>query len=123
MPSANFARIKDDVIAITMAIPKRRIMTFKAIGDHLDVMPRHVAYILATLPDVLAKVVPWYRVVPKGGALGGAQHKRQRQLLIAEGYILGESGNLIDLQELIIDPSEVASAIPKQSRLPAKASV
>lgn len=122
MPSADFARIKDHVVAITMAIPDHRIMTFKAIADYLDVMPRHVAYILATLPDVLAEVVPWYRVVPESGALGGAQHQKRRQLLVAEGYIFGDHGNLIDLQDLAIDPSAVASGVPKQLRPQAKAS-
>jgi methylated-DNA-protein-cysteine methyltransferase related protein len=116
MPSADFARIKDDVMAIAMAMPERRIMTFKAIGDYLDVMPRHIAYILATLPDVLAEVVPWHRVVPESGALGGSQHQRRRQLLIAEGFMLSERGNLINLQQLIIGPSEVASGVSPQTK-------
>ena len=47
--SAQFARIKSDVLAITTKITLGRVATHKQIGQHLKVEPRHVAYILSTL--------------------------------------------------------------------------
>ena len=45
-----FARIKADVVSIVAGIPQAGVVTFRDIGAHLDVMPRHVAYIVK-MPD------------------------------------------------------------------------
>jgi methylated-DNA-protein-cysteine methyltransferase related protein len=47
--SPAFIRIKADVLKIVTAIPLSRVTTFRSIGEHFDVMPRHVAYILTML--------------------------------------------------------------------------
>jgi alkylated DNA nucleotide flippase Atl1 len=44
-----FARIKADVVSIVAGIPQAGVVTFRDIGAHLDVMPRHVAYTLKKL--------------------------------------------------------------------------
>jgi hypothetical protein len=51
-----FARIKADVLTIVASIPEGSVVTFRDIGAHLDVMPRHVAYILKML-DAEERVV------------------------------------------------------------------
>jgi methylated-DNA-protein-cysteine methyltransferase related protein len=61
--SPHFARIKREVLEIVAAIPPGRVATYKDIGDSLDVMPRHVAYILATLDPVDRAHIPWQRVI------------------------------------------------------------
>ena len=67
--SAAFIRIKGAVLAVVEAIPAGQVTTFKAIGAHLDIMPRHVAYILAMLTPDEQIQTPWYRVVGDGGKL------------------------------------------------------
>lgn len=68
--SEAFARSKDQVIRIVATIPEATITTCRSIGDHLAVMPRHVAFILSQLEDEAKLDVPWCRVVYGNGSLG-----------------------------------------------------
>jgi hypothetical protein len=61
--SAFFARIRRDVLAIARAVPPGQAVTHADIGGHLDVMPRHVAYILKMLPDPAAEGVDPGRII------------------------------------------------------------
>jgi alkylated DNA nucleotide flippase Atl1 len=70
MASAFFARIKRDCLAIASHIPSGKITTFACLGKHLDVPPRHVAYVLATLAEDELRDCPWWRVVGNDGQLG-----------------------------------------------------
>lgn len=102
--SATYARIKADVFAIAARIPAGRVATHKQIGTHLKVMPRHVAFILATLDETERETIPWWRVVADGGAIG--RHLRrddQMRLLRADGIILSPVGIVQDLAERWID--------------------
>jgi hypothetical protein len=58
-----YARIRADVLAIARAVPAGHAITFADIGQHLDVMPRHVAYILKMLPDPAAEGIDPARVI------------------------------------------------------------
>ena len=102
--SAAYAGIKADVLAIAARVPAGRVATHKQIGTHLKVMPRHVAYILATLDDADLEAVPWWRVVADGGAIG--RHLRrddQMQKLRVEGIVLSPVGIVQDLAERWVD--------------------
>lgn len=91
--SPNFIRIKADVLRLVAEIPRGRVTTYGTIGKELDVMARHVAYILAMLTDEEADVVAWHRVVGQNGLLKATKHRpvsTQRVLLEAEG--IGVSG-------------------------------
>jgi methylated-DNA-protein-cysteine methyltransferase related protein len=79
-----FARIQRDVFAIVASIPKGALVSFRAIGVHLDLVPRHIAYILAMPDQTLRDEIPWHRVVPHDGVLRTAKAQRlatQRSLL------------------------------------------
>lgn len=65
-----YARIKADVLAIVASIPRGKVCTYSSIGEHLDVVPRHVAYILLTLEPLEKVQYPWHRVVGNDGNLG-----------------------------------------------------
>jgi methylated-DNA-protein-cysteine methyltransferase related protein len=79
--SAAFLRIKTDVLTITKAIPPGKVTTYHSIGNYLYVVPRHVAYILTKLNDEEEDLVPWYRVVSKGGVISAPNSFRaQRQV-------------------------------------------
>ena len=60
-----FARIKADMLTIAASIPEGGVVTFRDIGAHLDVMPRHVAYILKKLDAEKRATFPAERVVAK----------------------------------------------------------
>ena len=86
--SAAFARIKRDILTLTASIPVGKISTYKSIAVHLDVMPRQVAYILATLKEADRDTIPWYRVVAEGGVISlpnAAKAEAQIQHLQEEG--------------------------------------
>ena len=87
--SEAFARIKDQVLRIVATIPESKITTYQSIGEHLSLMPRHVAYILSQLDDNTKLDIPWYRVVSADGSLGVPKRDpngdSQAQLLQREG--------------------------------------
>lgn len=71
--SPAFIRIEDQVLQIVAAIPEARVSTIQWIGEHLDVVPQHVAYILAGLSPNEKIFYPWHRVVPHDGGLGAVK--------------------------------------------------
>lgn len=86
--SPHFIRIKGQVLELTRAIPPGRVTAFGDIGDYLEVVPRHVAWILATLDDEEYQEVPWHRVVGEGGVVPKRRARPgpdQAELLAMEG--------------------------------------
>ncbi|MCZ8182860.1 MAG: MGMT family protein [Beijerinckiaceae bacterium] len=115
-----FVRIKTDVLAIVAAIPPDRVTTFAQIGRHLDVMPRHVAYILARLDPVEFDIYPWFRVIGQVGDIGipKANHRgeSQRQLLASEGHMFDAAGCLIGWAGAEIAIEALTCGVPQQKR-------
>jgi methylated-DNA-protein-cysteine methyltransferase related protein len=127
MPASPFfARIRDHVLQLTLSIPEGQICTFQSMGEHLDVMPRHVAYILSQLEDNEKMVYPWHRVVGGDGSLGTLKKNpdgaTQTDLLRSEGFLV--SGNRVasDWERVFISAGDLPSGLSKQSR-PANAPV
>jgi methylated-DNA-protein-cysteine methyltransferase-like protein len=86
-----FARIQGDVLAIVAAVPQGRLITFAEVGAHLDVMPRHVAYILAMLDGPERDAIPWHRAL---AADGRVEKPAQRAALAAEGFRFDPDGRV-----------------------------
>lgn len=122
MPAGSpfFARIKRDVLAIMASVPPGRLVTFKDIGAHLDVVPRHAAYILATLDPIEAGQVPWYRAVNEAGQLDRPKTDdtgaSQRALLEAEGHVIAPDGRILDLAQRLVEVASLPHGIPVQRR-------
>lgn len=119
--SAAFIRIKSAVLAVTRAIPPGRVTTYKAVGMHLDVMPRHVAYILSQLTPEEQADTPWYRLVGDDGRLTRAQHDAlgvsQRDHLAAEGVIVAADGRLPDFGDLFFELDEISTGVHPVPRM------
>lgn len=115
-----FARIKRDVMAIAAAIPEGRVVSYRDIGSHLDVVPRHVAYILSQLSDAEKLNVPWHRVVGEDGRLGVAKWDvdgtRQSIRLIEEGHTLDAKGVLAAFDSKRITVAALPSGVEAQKR-------
>lgn len=120
MGSPFFARIKADVLKIVASVPAGRVVSFAGIGAHLDVAPRHVAYILAMLPDAEKATTPWHRAVTEEGTLGapkaGADGEGQRSLLAAEGATFDEEGRITDFASRQVAVETLDHGVPKQTR-------
>jgi methylated-DNA-protein-cysteine methyltransferase-like protein len=125
-PSPFFGRIKRDVLAIVAAVPEGRLVTFKDVGQHLDVMPRHVAYILARLDPAEAARLPWFRAVPEDGRLVTPKHApdglSRRELLASEGQLIAPDGRLLNLGQRVVAVADLPHNVPAQTR-PANAPV
>ncbi|PPD14266.1 MAG: hypothetical protein CTY25_13800 [Methylobacterium sp.] len=122
MPAGSpfFARIKRDVLAIMASVPPGRLVTFRDIGAHLDVVPRHPAYILATLDPIEAGQVPWHRAVNEAGQLDRPKTDdtgaSQRALLEAEGHLIAPDGRILDLAQRLVEVASLPHGIPVQRR-------
>jgi methylated-DNA-protein-cysteine methyltransferase related protein len=104
MPKSEaFVKIKADILQITKNIPAGRTTTFSAIGDYLNVVPRHVAYILSTLSHEEADDIPWHRVVPANGVIKtSSRGAAQKMRLESEGSPFTK--NALDNLEVIFLP-------------------
>lgn len=121
-PSPFFARIKRDILAIVATIPEGKLVTFKDVGGHLDVMPRHVAYILAKLDPIESTTLPWFRAVPEDGTLmtpkAGPDGKTQREMLSSEGHQVAADGRILDLGQKLVDVGLLPHGVAIQKRPP-----
>jgi methylated-DNA-protein-cysteine methyltransferase related protein len=117
--SAFFARIKADVLKIVATIPFGKVTSFADIGAHLDVMPRHVAYILSTLEHDKKIILPWHRVVGQAGKIGAPKYSpdgtSQLELLMSEGWEVA-AGKLVGFDQDVIATIDLQSEVPKQNR-------
>jgi methylated-DNA-protein-cysteine methyltransferase related protein len=118
--SPAFARIKHDVLQIVDAVPEGKLCTFRAIGEHLDVMPRHVAYILSQLKPEEKMIYAWHRVVSDGGSLGvvkrHADGKTQAEMLEAEGLVVSKNSVAVSMARAFVEVSALGSGVAKQTR-------
>jgi methylated-DNA-protein-cysteine methyltransferase-like protein len=120
MGSPFFARIKGDVLRIVAAVPAGRVVTYADVGAHLDVVPRHVAYILSMLSEMEKATLPWHRAVAADGRLGvpksGAGGETQRARLAAEGAAFDPDGRITDFATRVVEVAALPHGVPKQSR-------
>ncbi|WP_216913178.1 MULTISPECIES: MGMT family protein [unclassified Synechococcus] len=118
--SEAFARIKDQVLRIVATIPESKITTYQSIGEHLAVMPRHVAYILSQLDDSTKLDVPWFRVVSADGSLGVPKRDpngdTQAQLLQREGIDVVGHAVATPLEAVFLPAAALSHGIPRQVR-------
>lgn len=118
--SPAFIRIKEQVLQIVSAVPEARVSTFQSIGEHLDVVPRHVAYILAQLSPNEKVFHPWHRVVSHDGSLGAAKSnpdgRTQADLLRDEGILVVANKLAMTLARVVVPAGELQSGIAKQTR-------
>ncbi|MBC8159581.1 MAG: MGMT family protein [Roseiflexaceae bacterium] len=118
--SAAYARIKSNVLAITRSIPHGRVSSFQAIGQHLDVVPRQVAYLLATLSSSEQQTVPWYRVVSDTGTLDRDKYdhigRSQKELLAEEGIQVTAKRQIAAFAQAFFPVTEATTGVPAGQR-------
>jgi methylated-DNA-protein-cysteine methyltransferase-like protein len=91
-------------------------------GEYLDVMPRHVAYILSQLEDNEKFVYPWHRVVSRDGSLGTLKKNpdgsSQADLLREEGVLVSANRVESTFDQIFISAEDLPSGLPRQRRPP-----
>ena len=111
--SPHYARIRADVLAIAMHVPRGALVSFAAVGAHLDVMPRHVAYIMAMLDGPERDRLPWHRLVAVDGRV---TKPVQRELLEGEGFAFDDKGYIEGFPVQLVDVDRLKHGVPAQTR-------
>lgn len=96
--SKAFARIRAEVIRLVGLIPPGKFTTYGSIAIHMNVMARHVAFVLGRLTAEESAALPWHRVVARDARISPnmppATAKLQRRRLRAEGLKIDAEGYL-----------------------------
>jgi methylated-DNA-protein-cysteine methyltransferase related protein len=103
--SAAFTRIKSQVLMMTSHIPAGHVSTYRSIGEHLDVMPRHIAYILTMLSMEEKDRIPWHRVLADGGAISAPKTSKaleQIEKLTIEGIQIDRDKKIGEFDRVFI---------------------
>lgn len=120
--SPSFARIREQVLQLTSAIPFGRLCTYQSMGEYLDVVPRHVAYILSQLEDNEKMVYPWHRIVGVDQSLGTLKRnpdgKTQADLLGEEEVLVSKNRVESAFDRIFIAAEQLPSGLSRQARPP-----
>ena len=94
--SQAFARIRAEVIRLVALIPAGKFTTYGSMAIHMNVMARHVAFVMARLTEEESARLPWHRVVSADARLSAKMDPDLRQLqrtrLEDEGLIINADG-------------------------------
>lgn len=95
-PSPAFQRIRAEVVRLVGTIPPGKFSTYGAIAVHMNVAPRHVAFIMARLTAEESRRLPWHRVVGAEARISPNMDaklaREQRRRLQAEGLKVDTRG-------------------------------
>lgn len=98
--SIAFERIRVEVLRLVALIPEGKFTTYGSIAVHMNVVARHVAFVLSGLTEEEAATLPWHRVVGAEGRISPnmppATAKKQRARLKAEGLMIDRQGFIKD---------------------------
>jgi methylated-DNA-protein-cysteine methyltransferase-like protein len=98
--SRAFALIREEVLRLVSLIPEGKFATYGGIATHMNVMARHVAYVLGRLTQEEAESLPWYRVVAAEGRISPNMPPElaaiQKRLLKAEDLRISPTGHIVD---------------------------
>jgi methylated-DNA-protein-cysteine methyltransferase-like protein len=98
--SKAFARIRAEVIRLVGLIPSGKFTTYGSIAVHMNVMARHVAFVMSSLTEQESAGLPWHRVVSADARLSqkmdAALSKVQRRRLRSEGMKINAAGYIQD---------------------------
>ena len=87
------ARVRAKLLALVGDIPFGSVASVDMLALKLGVLPPLVATMLSQLTEDEREIVPWHRVVAKGGAIGrGLLRDRQFARLIEEGIVVSPAG-------------------------------
>lgn len=90
--------VKLSLLQALKAVPPGRVTTFEALGTSLGAAPRLIVSLLDGLSEDERQIVPWHRVVAKGGAIGRGPHREaQFARLVREGVMMSPAGIVQDL--------------------------
>lgn len=101
--SEAFERNTARVLEVMDQIPRGRCTTYGSLGAAVGIVPRYVALIMASAPEVATG--PWHRVVGADATVkGGPQRTEQVRRLVAEGFQMA-GDRIVDFAERRFHPA------------------
>ncbi|EDY18729.1 Methylated-DNA-(protein)-cysteine S-methyltransferase DNA binding [Chthoniobacter flavus Ellin428] len=101
--SKAFARIRAEVIRLVGLIPPGKFTTYGSIAIHMNVMARHVAFVMSRLTEEESAELPWHRVVSADARISPRMDatlaKLQRKRLRSEGMKINAAGYIQDADD------------------------
>lgn len=98
--SPAFARIRAEVIRLVALIPEGKFTTYGSMAVHMNVMARHVAFVMSRLTDEESQALPWHRIVSADARLSSKMDVELRELqksrLVFEGMSIDSKGFIED---------------------------
>jgi|CXWK01.1.fsa_nt_gi methylated-DNA-protein-cysteine methyltransferase-like protein len=103
--------VKLSLLQALKAVPPGRVTTFETLGASLGAAPRLIVSLLDGLSEDERQIVPWHRVVAKGGAIGRGPHREsQFARLVREGVMMSPAGIVQDLARTAVTSFDTAKA-------------
>jgi methylated-DNA-protein-cysteine methyltransferase-like protein len=94
--SIAFARIRAEVIRLVGLIPSAKFTTYGSIAVHMNVMARHVAFVMSRLTEAESATLPWHRVVSADARISPEMSPelagKQKRRLRSEGIKINPAG-------------------------------
>ena len=88
------------MIRLVALIPEGKFTTYGSIAVHMNVMARHVAFVMSRLTDEESQALPWHRVVSADARLSPKMDAELRELqksrLESEGMSIDPKGFIED---------------------------
>ncbi|HSI15979.1 MAG TPA: MGMT family protein [Chthoniobacter sp.] len=101
--SQAFARIRAEIVRLVGLIPPGKFTTYGSIAIHMNVMARHVAFVMSRLTPEESATLPWHRVVSADARISprmdAALAKKQRKRLRDEGLTINTTGYIQDTDD------------------------
>ena len=92
-----------ELLTLIRKIPAGRVTTDETLADKIGVPPPLVGTLLGHLSGEERDLVPWHRIVAKGGAIGRGPHRDQQfARLIREGILVSPAGAVQDLARVMM---------------------
>lgn len=112
-----------DLLTLVRAVPTGRVTTFDALAEKLREPPALVQARLARLSEDEREIVPWHRVVAKGGAIGRGPHRDQQfARLVREGVQVLPAGIVHDMPRFLVNFDALSQDGQKQPETPPQTS-
>lgn len=103
-------RPKADLLALLRHIPLGRVTTAESLAGEIGIPVSLAATMLAQLTEDERDLVPWHRVVAKGGAIGRGLHRDQQfARLVREGVMVSPAGIVQDMARHLLGSLDAAS--------------
>lgn len=120
--SSNMSK-KADLLTLVRTVPTGRVTTFDVLAERLGEPPTLVQARWARLTEDERDLVPWHRVVAKGGAIGRGPHRDQQfARLVREGVQVLPAGIVHDMPRFLVTFDALPPERQKQTETPPETS-